>query len=53
MYAAYSKLLRHMSSSSDKINLQSDLDSLNEWFIKWRIKLNISTFKIVSSGRHR
>ena len=50
VYADDSKLFRYISG--DSLELQSDLDSLSDWFNKWLLKLNINKCKVVSFGRN-
>ena len=51
VYADDSKLFRDISGENDSLVLQSDLNSLSDWFKKWLLKLNINKCKVVSFGR--
>lgn len=51
LYADDSKLFRYISGENDSLVLQSDLNSLSDWFEKWLLKLNINKCKVVSFGR--
>jgi len=48
LYANDSKLSRE----NDSIALQSDLDSIKDWFKQWLLKLNINKCNVVSFGRN-
>jgi len=47
-----SKLFRYISGENDSIALQSDLNSLKDWFKNWLLKLKINKFNVVSFGRN-
>jgi len=40
----------HCTLTNDSIALQSDLNSLKDWFIKWLLKLDINKCNVVSFG---
>jgi len=52
LYADDSKLFRCSSEENDSTALQSDLNSLKDWFKKWLLRLNINTCNGISFGRN-
>jgi len=54
LYAGNSKLFRHISGVNDSFALQTDLNSLKDWFKKWLLRLNINKCRPngVSFGRN-
>jgi len=52
LYADDSNLFRYISGDNDSIALQSDLNSLKDWFKKWLLKLNINKCNVVSFSRN-
>ena len=48
LFADDSKVFRQIRSVHDSTQLQSDLDSLLAWSIKWKLKFNIGKCKILS-----
>jgi len=52
LYADDSKLFRNISGENDSFALQSDLNSLRDWFKKWLLRLNINKCNVVSFGRN-
>jgi len=52
LYADDSKLFRYISGENDSFALQSDLNSLKDWFKKWLLRLNINKCFVVSFGRN-
>jgi len=52
LYADNAKLYKHVLQDEDHTDLQTAVDSLQEWMKKWLLKLNIDKRKVVSYGRH-
>jgi len=52
LYADDAKIYKQIYNSSDKENLQNDLNKLSSWADNWLLKLNINKCKKVSFGRH-
>ena len=52
VYTDDSKLFRYISGENDSLPLvlQSDLNSLSDWFKKWLLKLNINKCTVVLFG---
>jgi len=55
LYADDAKLYKHVLQDEDHTDLQTAIDSMQEWVKKWLLwllKLNIDKYKVVSYGRH-
>jgi len=52
LYAENSKLFRCISGDNDSFALQTDLNSLKNWYEKLLLKLNINKCNVVSFGRN-
>jgi len=52
LYADDAKLYKHVLQDKDHTDLQTAVDSMQEWMKKWLLKLNIDKCKVVSYGRH-
>ncbi len=48
LFADDSKVFRQIRSVHDSVQLQSDLDNLLNWSIKWQLNFNINKCKIIS-----
>jgi len=52
LYADDAKLDKHVLQDEDHTDLQTAIDSIQEWMKKWLLKLNTDKYKVVSYGRH-
>ena len=51
LYADDAKIFKHISNDFDKVDLQSDLDSVKQWSDTWLLKLNEKKCKVISYGK--
>jgi hypothetical protein len=51
LYADDNKVISRANSESDKLGLQRDINSLNEWSEKWQIKFNIKKCHVMQFGK--
>ena len=50
-FADDTKVYKVVDNQFDSVQLQSDLDSLGDWAVKWQMKFNVEKCKVVHYGK--